>query len=75
MNFISWTSEMIIDCSIVLAHKISNKTITANLYSQQLQQLNEVLLRSLRYHLCNKHYEDFDELKSYLTAFFQITAG
>ena len=105
----------------------NNKTITADVYSQQLRRLNEVLLRkrptlanqqdiillhdnsrphvakltqqkierlgwevlphpawsldlsstdyhlflSLRNYLCNKHYEDFDELKSDLTAFFE----
>jgi histone-lysine N-methyltransferase SETMAR len=105
----------------------NNETITADVYSQQLQRLNEVLLRkrptlanqkdfillhdnsrphvakltqqkierlewevlphptrspdlsptdyhlflSLRNYLCNKHCEDFDELKSDLTAFFE----
>jgi histone-lysine N-methyltransferase SETMAR len=104
-----------------------NETITADVYSQQLQRLNEVLLQkrstlanqkdvillhdnsrshvakltqqkieqlgwevlphppwspdlsptdyhlflSLRNYLCSKHYEDFDELKSDLTAFFE----
>jgi histone-lysine N-methyltransferase SETMAR len=104
-----------------------NQTVTADVYSQQLQRLNEVLLLkrpalanqkgvillhdnsrshvakltqqkieqlgwevlphppwspdlspsdyhlflSLRNYLCNKHYEDFDELKSDLTAFFE----
>ncbi len=104
-----------------------NETVTANVYSQQLQRLNEVLLQkrpalgnqkcvillhgnsrshvakftqqkieqlgwevlphppwsldlstsdyhlflSLRNYLCNKHYEDFDALKSDLTAFFE----
>ncbi|CAF3102594.1 unnamed protein product [Rotaria socialis] len=104
-----------------------NQTITANVYSQQLQRLNEVLCQkrpalanqkavillhdnsrphvaqltqqkieqlewevlphppwspdlapsdchlflSLRNYLCNKHYEDFDELKLDLAAFFE----
>ncbi len=104
-----------------------NETITADVYSQQLQWFNEVLLQkrptlanqkdvillygnsrshvakliqqkieqlgwkvlphlpwspdlsptdyhlflSLRNYLCNKHYDDFDELKSDLTAFFE----
>jgi histone-lysine N-methyltransferase SETMAR len=108
-----------------------NQTITANVYSQQLQRLNEVLFQkqpalanqkavilphdnsrphvaqltqqkieqlgwevlphppwspdlapsdyhlflSLRNYLCNKHYEDFDELKSDLTAFFESKPG
>jgi hypothetical protein len=30
------------------------------------------LFRFLRHHLCYKHYEDFDELKSDLTAFFEL---
>jgi histone-lysine N-methyltransferase SETMAR len=108
-----------------------NQTITANVYSQQLQRLNEVLSQkrlalanqkavillhdnsrphvaqltqqkieqlgwevlphppwspdlapsdyhlflSLRNYLCNKHYEDFDELKSDLTAFSESKPG
>ena len=103
----------------------NNQTVNSNLYSQQLQRLNEVLFqkrpvlanqkgvillhdngtphvskltqqtieqlgwevlahppwspdlapsdyhlfRSLRHHLCNKHYEDSDEIKADLTAF------
>jgi histone-lysine N-methyltransferase SETMAR len=33
------------------------------------------LFRSLRHHLYNKHYEDFDELKSDLTAFFELQSA
>ena len=109
----------------------THETINANVYSQQLQRLNEVLLqkrpvlanqkgvillhdnsrphvaqltqqkieqlgwevlphppwspdlapsdyhlfRSLRHHLCNKHHEDFDEIKADLTAFFELQSA
>ena len=109
----------------------NHQTITANVHSQQLQRLNEVLSQkrpalanqkavillhdngrphvaqltqqkieqlgwevlphppwspdlapsdyhlflSLNNYLCNKHYEDFDELKSDLTAFFESKPG
>jgi len=33
------------------------------------------LFLSLRNYLCNKHYEDFDELKSDLNAFFESKPG
>jgi histone-lysine N-methyltransferase SETMAR len=127
MLFIWW------DMKGVIYFELSdiNLTITANVYSQQLQRLNEVLSQkrpalanqkavillhdnsrphvaqltqqkieqlgwevlphppwspdlapsdyhlflSLRNYLCNKHYEDFDELKSDLTAFFESKPG
>ncbi len=33
------------------------------------------LFRSLHHHLCKKQYEDFDELKSDLTAFFELQSA
>jgi len=40
-------------------------------WSPDLAPSNYHLFLSLRNYLCNKHYEDFDELKSDLTAFFE----
>jgi hypothetical protein len=44
-------------------------------WSPDLAPSHYHLFRSLRHHLCNKHYEGFDEIKADLTAFFQITTG
>ena len=40
-------------------------------WSPDLSPTDHHLFLSLRNYLCNKHYEDFDELKSDLTAFFE----
>ena len=40
-------------------------------WSPDLSPTDYHLFLSLRNYLCNKHYEDFDELKSDLTAFFE----
>ena len=45
------------------------------LWSLDLAPSDYHLFLSLRNYLCNKHYEDFDELKSDLTAFFESKPG
>ncbi len=44
-------------------------------WSPDLAPSDYHLFLSLRNCLCNKHYEDFDELKSDLTAFFESKPG
>jgi histone-lysine N-methyltransferase SETMAR len=44
-------------------------------WSPDLAPSDYHLFRSLHQHLCNKHYEDFDELKSDLTAFFELQSA
>jgi hypothetical protein len=67
---------------VILLHD-NRQPHVARLTQQKIEQLGwEVLapsdyhlFRSLRHHLCNKHYEGFDEIKADLTAFFELQSA
>lgn len=44
-------------------------------WSPDLAPSNYHLFRYLRHHLCNKHYEDSDEIKADLTDFFELQSA
>jgi hypothetical protein len=44
-------------------------------WSPDLAPFDYHLFRSIHQYLCNKHYEDFAELKSDLTAFFELQSA
>ncbi len=44
-------------------------------WSPDLAPSDYYLFRCLRHHFCNKHYEDFGEIKADLNAFFELQSA
>ncbi len=72
-----WFFLFLLCNNISIAYFVIRDTssLDGNFLCTRLAPSDYHLFRSLHHHLCNKHYEDFDELKSDLTAFFELQSA